>query len=210
MTRTRHPGAEPFLPSKRGVRALRAAVRDCRGCDLYRAAGQAVFGAGPRDAELMLVGEQPGDVEDRTGNPFTGPAGRVLDRALNELGLDRDRLYLTNAVKHFRFRARGKRRIHQRPTLGQTVACRPWLDAELEAVQPAGIVLLGSLAGQSLLGSDYRVGDHRGRLLELPGVDAWVVATVHPSAALRADDREAVHAGLVDDLRLAADRLARS
>lgn len=207
MTRTAHPGAEEFLPARPGPRNLRTAIEGCRGCDLYADATQAVFGEGPRGAPLMLIGEQPGDVEDRRGRPFTGPAGRLLDRALADAGLDRDRLYLTNAVKHFRFEHRGKRRIHQRPTLGQTTACRPWLTAELTVVEPDGVVLLGSLAGQSLLGPDYRVGDHRGRIFDLPDGTAWVLATVHPSAALRAENREEVYAGLVDDLRLAAAQL---
>jgi DNA polymerase len=207
MSRPQAPGAEAFLPARFGPRTLPAAAQKCQGCELYRDATQAVFGEGPRDASLMLIGEQPGDVEDQGGRPFIGPAGRLLDRALAEVGLERERVYLTNAVKHFRFQHRGKRRIHQRPTMGQTTACRPWLTAELSMIEPDGVVLLGSLAGQSLFGGDYRVGDHRGQFVELPDSTAWALPTIHPSAALRAEDRDAVYAGLVDDLRLAAERL---
>lgn len=204
-----YPGAEPFLPARRTIPALSKAVRDCQGCDLYRDATQAVFGEGARDASLVLVGEQPGDVEDREGEPFVGPAGRVLDRALGEIGLTRDEVWVTNAVKHFRFTQQGKRRMHEGPSRWHVAACQPWLLAELDAVRPQGIVTLGATAGQSLLGSGFRVGASRGRVLDpLEGREEWVVATIHPSAVLRGKERrDALYAGLVADLRVAHDAL---
>jgi uracil-DNA glycosylase len=206
----RYPGAAEFLPKRRNLTELRSAIQGCRGCDLYRDASQAVFGEGLKRSRLIMIGETPGDVEDRTGHPFTGPAGRLLDKAMQVAGLDRSEIFLTNAVKHFRFETRGatgKRRIHKTPSQGQIQACRPWLDAELEVVRPEGAVLLGSVAGHALFGQDFRVGDHRGRVSELPDRSIWAVATIHPSAALRADDRRAAFDGLVDDLRLAANQL---
>jgi DNA polymerase len=203
--------AEDFLPDRRNLTELRRAVQSCRGCALYADASRAVFGEGLRRSRLMLIGETPGDVEDRTGRPFTGPAGHLLDKALSAAEIDRSEVYLTNAVKHFRFVTRGatgKRRIHQTPTAGQIRACHPWLRSELETVRPEGVVLLGSVAGKSIFGPDYRVGDHRGHIVGLPDTTAWSVATIHPSAALRADDREVMFAGLVDDLRLAASQLS--
>ena len=190
---------------------LSAAVQRCERCDLFQHATQAVPGQGPPDARLMVVGEQPGDREDLAGEPFVGPAGRVLADALEETGLGAS--YLTNAVKHFRFEQRGKRRIHQTPLRRHVVACRPWLDAELEAVQPVGVVLLGSTAGQAVYGSGFRVGEARGVVRPWPewpepGGPEWSVATIHPSAVLRArEDREAAYAGLVADLRVAAEAL---
>ncbi len=163
----RYPGAEPYLPDRRSPEALRAAVQECRGCPLYADATQAVFGAGPAGARLMLVGEQPGDQEDRAGEPFVGPAGGLLDRALAAAGIDRGQTYVTNAVKHFKWKAKGPRRIHDKPSWSEQVACRPWLELELEAVSPQGIVLLGATAAQSLLGRDFRVTRSRGRLLEV-------------------------------------------
>lgn len=207
-----YPGAEPFMPARRTIPALSKAIHDCRGCDLYKDATQAVFGDGARDARLVLVGEQPGDVEDREGEPFVGPAGRVLDRALEEVGLSRDEVWLTNAVKHFRFTQRGKRRMHEGPSRWQVAACQPWLLAELDAVRPQGIVSLGATAGQSLFGAGFRVGASRGRVLDpLEGREEWVVATIHPSAVLRGKERrDELYAGFVADLHVARDALTES
>jgi uracil-DNA glycosylase len=183
---------------------------DCRACDLWRDATQTVFGEGPEDAELMLVGEQPGDREDTEGRPFVGPAGRVLDEALAAAGIDRASVYVTNAVKHFKWRARGKRRIHEKPNRGEVAACRPWLDAELEAVRPRVLVLLGATAAQALLGTAFRVTRERGRPVDETGFAEHVLATVHPSAILRIRDtaeRAEAERGLADDLRAAADLL---
>lgn len=208
---TEFEGAEPYLPPRRSIPAMAKAVRDCRGCDLYREATQAVFGDGARDAALVLVGEQPGDVEDREGEPFVGPAGRILNDALEEVGLARGEVWLTNAVKHFRFTQRGKRRMHEGPSRWHVTACQPWLLGELDAVKPQGIVTLGATAGQSLLGSSFRVGTSRGRVLEpMRGRSEWVVATIHPSAVLRGKERRAeLYAGLVADLRVARDAVSR-
>lgn len=207
---TRHPGADSFVPETHDLVALAEAAQACRGCDLYERATQAVFGAGRRSARMLLVGEQPGDVEDREGEPFVGPAGHLLDRALAEAGIDRGRAYLTNAVKHFRWKSTGtgKRRIHDKPSAGQVSACRPWLRAEVEAVRPALIVCLGSTAVQAVLGPDVRVLRDRGALLERDSVlgPGSFVVTVHPSAVLRAPDgrRDEAYAALVADLRVAA------
>jgi uracil-DNA glycosylase len=196
----------PYLPERRSPEALREAVQGCRGCPLYADATQAVFGAGPPNARLVLIGEQPGDQEDRAGEPFVGPAGGVLDRALEAAGIERGETYVTNAVKHFKWKARGPRRIHDRPSWSEQIACRPWLELELEAVSPRGIVLLGATAAQSLLGRDFRVTRNRGRLLESDLAEV-VLATIHPSAVLRADDRNEAFAGLVGDLVVAAAAL---
>ncbi|HET7127714.1 MAG TPA: UdgX family uracil-DNA binding protein [Gaiellaceae bacterium] len=179
----------------------------CRACDLWRDATQTVFGEGPADAELMLVGEQPGDREDLAGHPFVGPAGRVLDDALAAAGIDRSSVYVTNAVKHFKWRARGKRRIHDKPNRMEIAACRPWLDRELAAVQPHVLVLLGATAAQALLGSAFRVTRERGRPIAGTGFAEHVVATVHPSAIVRIrdrDERAEAERGLAADLRTAA------
>ena len=206
-------GAAPFVPDTGSVNRLAAAARGCRGCQLYADAEQTVFGAGPRAARMMLVGEQPGDQEDRAGKPFVGPAGRILDQALDAAGIDRDDLYVTNAVKHFKFtvrRERGKRRIHQTPSRTEAVACRPWLLAELDAVEPSVVVLMGAVAAKSLLGNDFRLTAHRGELLHLATDDGLrnpdLVVTVHPSSILRGppDRRDEALSGLVDDLRFAA------
>ena len=204
-----HPGADSFLPARRTITALAHAVPDCRGCDLYREATQAVFGEGTPDATLVLVGEQPGDAEDREGHPFVGPAGRILDQALDESGIARDAVWLTNAVKHFRFTQRGKRRMHEGPSRWHVAACHPWLLAELDAVKPRGVVTLGATAGQSLFGSGFRVGASRGKVLDPPeGRREWVVATIHPSAVLRGRDRrDELYAGLVADLGVALHAL---
>jgi DNA polymerase len=186
---------------------LAAEAAGCRACPLWRDATQTVFGEGPPGAELMLVGEQPGDQEDRAGRPFVGPAGRLLDDALAEAGIDRDDVYLTNAVKHFKWKARGKRRIHDKPSWGEVGACRPWLDGELAAVEPRVLVLLGATAAQGLLGRSFRVTQSRGVPLEDTGLAPHVLATVHPSSILRERDDDARHAArgaFVDDLRAAA------
>jgi DNA polymerase len=181
-------------------------VRECRGCDLYKDATQAVFGEGPADATVVIVGEVPGDQEDQQGHPFVGPAGRLLDRALVDAGIDRDTVYVTNAVKHFKFKRaeRGKRRIHEKPGRTEVVACRPWLLAELDAVRPELVVLLGAVAAQSLLGTGFKVTKERGKLVELPDRTERAVATVHPSSVLRSNDREAAYQALVEDLVAAA------
>lgn len=202
--------AEPYVPDTTEISRLASAVRSCRGCGLYRDATQAVFGAGPEDASVVVVGEQPGDVEDREGEPFVGPAGHLLDEALGEAGIDRGSVYLTNAVKHFKFTCpeRGKRRIHQKPGRTEIVACRPWLLAELAATGPEVVVFLGATAAQALLGSRFRVTKERGRVLDLPdGITAHAakfVATVHPSSVLRAPDRDAAYRDFLADLRVVA------
>ncbi|MGV9413130.1 UdgX family uracil-DNA binding protein [Nocardia sp. NPDC003693] len=196
------PGAAPFVPADADVAALRTAARRCRGCDLYGPATQTVFGEGPSSAEVVMVGEQPGDQEDVAGHPFVGPAGRLLDRALAEAGIDRDRLYLTNVVKHFKFVERGKRRIHQQPGRTEIVACSAWFDAELEAVRPTLVVCLGAVAAHAVLGPSFKVTVVRGRLLDHDGFS--VIATVHPSAVLRATDRAAAFEDFVTDLKRVA------
>jgi uracil-DNA glycosylase family protein len=212
--------AEPFVPAGAGLAALREAAAGCRGCPLHRAATQTVFGSGDVDAAVFLVGEQPGDQEDRRGRPFVGPAGRVLSDALDEAGIDPAQIYVTNAVKHFKFEyvpERGKRRIHKPPTMRELSACKPWLIAELRLIDPEVIVALGATAGKALLGPSFRVTKQRGMLLPCPSWDGngeegaergeCLVATIHPSAVLRADDREAAYEGLVSDLRIAAQAL---
>jgi uracil-DNA glycosylase family protein len=182
--------AADFLPERRTLPALREAAATCRGCSLYRNATQTVFGEGPGRAEIVFVGEQPGDVEDRRGKPFVGPAGRVLSEALEEAEIDRTQVYVTNVVKHFKFTPRGKRRIHKRPSAEEVAACRPWLHAELEAVKPKALVALGATAGQDLFGRSFRVTKERGRPLDSE-LAPLVMATVHPSSILRAPDEEA-------------------
>ncbi|AEW95576.1 MULTISPECIES: UdgX family uracil-DNA binding protein [Streptomycetaceae] len=208
--------ASPFVPSGAGLDELRRAAAGCEGCPLHRDATQTVFGEGDPAARVVLVGEQPGDQEDRRGHPFVGPAGKVLTRALDDAGIDPALAYVTNAVKHFKYtRAeRGKRRIHKAPSLRETTACRPWLAAELRLVDPDVVVALGATAGKDLLGPSFRVTTQRGVLLPLPALDggdppgAEVLATIHPSAVLRATDRDEAYAGLVTDLRTAARALA--
>jgi DNA polymerase len=197
------------VPDTTDIGQLRAAARSCTRCDLYRDATQVVFGEGPSDASTFVVGEQPGDQEDRAGRPFVGPAGRLLDRAFQDAGIDRSAVYLTNAVKHFKFRQaeRGKRRITQKPSRAEVMACRPWLFAELRAVRPELVLCLGATAAQSLMGPRFKVTEHRGRLLGLPeeiGLDARLVVTVHPSAVLRAPDRGAAYQAFVADLKVAS------
>ena len=203
---TEFPGASQFIPGSRSLAALRAAAEQCRGCDLWERSTQVVFSEGPRNAGLALVGEQPGDHEDIEGRLFVGPAGRVLDDALERAGIDRSSVYLTNAVKHFRWKARGKRRLHERPLRSHVVACRPWLRAEIDVVSPDVLVLMGAIAGQSLLGADFSVLRRRGVVDDAPGDLPAVVATVHPSSILRApdDERRARMDEFVEDLRVAA------
>jgi DNA polymerase len=201
--RNPYPTAAAFMPDTLTMRAVREAVQRCEGCPLHANATQAVFGEGTLTSEVMLVGEQPGDQEDLAGAPFVGPAGKLLDRALDEAGIDRRKTYVTNVVKHFKWKARGTRRIHDKPSWTEQMACRPWLEAELALVKPNALVLMGATAAQSLLGKSFRVTQSRGTPLESDLADV-VVATIHPSAVLRADDREAMFAGLVDDLRAVA------
>jgi uracil-DNA glycosylase family protein len=199
--------ATPFLPARKNLTALREAAADCRGCDLYGPATQTVFGEGPKRAELMLVGEIPGDREDRAGRVFVGPAGRELDNALKAVGIARADTYITNAVKHFKFEERGKRRIHQRPKKSEVDACMPWLRAELDVVKPSALVLLGATAGKALLGSGFRLGEARGRPIE-SDLAPFVTATIHPSAILRARDDDTRHAerrAFTEDLRAVAE-----
>lgn len=192
------------MPARAGLPGLRKAASDCRGCPLYKDATATVFGEGPSDAAIVLVGEQPGDHEDREGHPFVGPAGRLLDRALEEAGIDRDAVYLTNAVKHFKWKPapRGKRRIHQQPSRTEVVACRPWLVAELEVIEPDVVVVLGATAAKSVMGPSFTLTKHRGERLDPPDgiTGAVIVPTVHPSAVLRAPDRDEAYAAFVADL----------
>jgi uracil-DNA glycosylase len=197
--------AAPWVPESRELTDLESAAHECRGCELWQPATQVVFSTGDRSARVMLVGEQPGDREDEQGEPFVGPAGTVLDEALAEARIDRAAAYLTNAVKHFRFEERGKRRIHQKPDVRHVTACRPWLDAELEAVAPRVVVAMGATAARAVLGRTVKIGEVRGRVLEEP--DRPVVVTTHPSAVLRLRGRDGydeAFAGLVADLELAA------
>jgi DNA polymerase len=209
MARTGERGsAADFLPGHLTLSSLREAAAACRGCPLWLVGTQTVFGEGTADAEVMLVGEQPGDQEDRAGKPFVGPAGRLLDDALQAAGIDRSTTYVTNAVKHFKWRARGKRRIHQKPSWTELTACRPWLEAEIAVVEPRVLVLLGATAAQSLLGRQFRVTQNRGKLLDSELAEA-VTATVHPSSILRGDpeERERNFGAFVDDLRVVAKLL---
>ena len=209
MPRPDWPTAAAYLPEERTLSALRTAAAGCQGCPLHEPATQTVFSRGQASARMVLVGEQPGDQEDQQGKPFVGPAGRVLVQALDEAGIDRDGLYVTNAVKHFKFTPRGNRRIHATPDTWEVAACRPWLRAELDVVRPDLVVLLGATAAKTVYGSSFRVTKSRGVALdwpEQPGPTA--LATIHPSAVLRADDRDAAMAGLVADLKVAATLLA--
>jgi uracil-DNA glycosylase len=234
MARQQYPTAAAFVPESTSLTELAGAAQRCQGCDLYANATQTVFGQGAAGAPVLLVGEQPGDVEDRRGEPFVGPAGKLLDRALADAELDRTAAYVTNAVKHFRWKATagGTRRLHAKPDAAQVSACRPWLTAELDAVDPEFIVALGATAALSLLGPQFRVTQHRGMLLPWPPdagpyadlcTDAApakdvsdasgrrLLATIHPSAVLRSTgaDRDAMYDGLVSDLRVVADALGR-
>lgn len=208
------PGALPFLPEKRSLAVLREAAQHCQGCDIYRHATQAVFGemevssaeSGVPKARMMLIGEQPGDREDREGHPFVGPAGRLLDQCLEEAGIDRKTVYVTNTVKHFKWEPRGKVRIHKKPSSSEIFACRPWLDAELETVRPALIVCLGAVAAQSLLGSRFKVTESHGTIQQVGDLPP-ILATFHPASILRAlkdEERHRQTAVFISDLTRAA------
>ncbi|KAA6463161.1 UdgX family uracil-DNA binding protein [Acidobacteria bacterium AB60] len=198
--------ATAFVPQEHRLPVLQSALPACQGCDLYRCATQAVFGRGPATARLMLVGEQPGDEEDRRGEPFVGPAGRLLNELMIEAGVDREAVYVTNAVKHFKFREQGKRRLHENPRLSEIFACRPWLLAEMDAVKPKVVVCLGASAAKSLLGANFALTRNRGQVLASPYAER-VIATFHPSAILRAEAERAAgyREMLVQDLRMAAE-----
>ena len=210
--RTGYPGAGEFVPASRSLPTLSKAAAQCRGCDLYEDATQTVFGAGAARARLILVGEQPGDVEDVEGKPFVGPAGRMLDRAIAEAGLGEVPTFVTNAVKHFHYRRHGKRRIHETPRAGHIAACRPWLGAEFAAVRPELIVCLGSVAAKAVIGNDVRVLRDRGTILERDGTvgPGPFVVTVHPSSILRtpSEDRDAAYSAFVADLKVVAAMVA--
>jgi DNA polymerase len=203
--------AGELIPPGAGLPTLREAAAGCTACDLWRSGTQTVFGEGTRAANAMFVGEQPGDREDREGRPFVGPAGRLLDDALEQAGIDRTKVYVTNVVKHFKWTGRGKRRIHAKPNWSEIAACRPWLEAELHAVKPEVLVCLGATAAQALLGRDFRVTKQRGVPVETD-LAPTAIATIHPSAVLRGDpaEREAELQGLVDDLRVVAELLPPS
>lgn len=203
--------ARPFIPAKRELPMLAEAAKVCKGCDLYCNATQTVFGEGPLDAQIVMVGEQPGDSEDLEGRPFVGPAGQLLDEIMQRVGLPRNLVYVTNAVKHFKFEPRGKRRIHAKPTAREISACRPWLEAELQIIKPKMLVCLGATAAQSLLGRDFRVTKSRGQVMTTEWAP-WTIATIHPSALLRIPDRalkENTMAEFESDLKLVAKHLAK-
>jgi uracil-DNA glycosylase len=202
--------AADFIPDRPTLPRAREASKDCRGCHLWKLGTQTVFGEGARRAELMLVGEQPGNEEDLSGHPFVGPAGKLLDRALADAGIDRTVVYVTNVVKHFKWEPRGKRRIHKKPNAAEIGACRPWLDTEIALVKPRVIVCLGATAAQALLGRQFRVTAHRGTFVPSP-LAPYVLATVHPSSILRAPDDEARHREMkqfTNDLRTAGRALS--
>jgi uracil-DNA glycosylase len=204
--------ATPFLPERLSLKALREGAAECRGCHLWRPATQTVFGEGKQSSRLMLVGEQPGDKEDLMGRPFVGPASRELDRGLEAAGIERAEAYLTNVVKHFSFQERGRRRIHQTPKRFEVEACKPWLEAELAVVKPEALVLLGAIAAKALLGSSFKVTEHRGELLD-SDLAPIVSATVHPSSILRQPDepsRVREREAFARDLRVIAEALSAS
>jgi uracil-DNA glycosylase family protein len=195
--------AADFLPPRRSLRSLRTAVQSCEGCELFRAATQAVFGEGKSSAALMIVGETPGDQEDRQGRPFVGPAGQLLDEALEAAAMTREEVYVTNAVKHFKWEPRGKRRLHAKPSSREISACRPWLEAEIDVVHPKAILCLGATAAQTLLGRSFRLTQHFGEVQSSPWAES-LLATYHPSAVLRApspEDRERMRNQFFDDVR---------
>ena len=201
--------AAELIPDQPTLSRVRDAAKACRACDLWKRGTQTVFGEGAARVELMLVGEQPGDAEDLAGRPFVGPAGKLLDRALEAAGIDRRAVYVTNVVKHFKWEPRGKRRIHKKPNAGEIAACRPWLDVEIQLVKPRALVCLGATAAQALLGRQFKVTAHRGELLDSP-LASLVLATVHPSSLLRAPDPETrarETKRFVDDLRTVAGAL---
>ncbi len=198
-------GAGKFLPAGRSIQELRAAAATCKGCELWRNATQTVFGDGSDHAKMLLIGEQPGDQEDLTGIPFSGPAGQLLDRALVDSGIDREEVYITNAVKHFKWLPRGKRRLHQKPNGREIAACRPWLVTEMEAIEPRVLVCLGATAARAVLGKITKISEHRGEFLE-SDLGSRIVVTVHPSSILRIEDsdmRQVAMRHFIDDLRTA-------
>jgi uracil-DNA glycosylase family protein len=202
--------AADFLPAKLELPVLAKAAKKCQGCSIYCNATQTVFGEGPADARCMFVGEQPGDQEDLAGKPFVGPSGTLLNQVMEEVGIPRDDVYVTNAVKHFKWEPRGKKRLHAKPSAREVAACRPWLEAEIKVIQPKMIVCLGATAAQSLLGSGFRLTQHRGEVQKDTPWAPWVLATVHPSSLLRIPDHEAreiARAQFIDDLRIAAQKL---
>ena len=206
----RKPSVPELIPARPTLPAVRDAAKDCQACDLYKLGTQTVFGEGARRAGLMLIGEQPGDQEDVAGHPFVGPAGKLLDRALAEAGIDRATVYVTNVVKHFKWEPRGKRRIHKKPSASEVAACRPWLDTEIELVKPRAIVCLGATAAQALLGKQFKVSEHRGAFIT-SALAPLLMATVHPSSILRERDDDARHREhdrFVADLRKVARALS--
>jgi len=210
MVEASKKSAADFLPDKISYESLRAAAETCEGCDLYKLATQTVFGEGPKNSKIILVGEQPGDEEDKQGHPFIGPAGRLLDQALEEAGIDRRQVYTTNAVKHFKWKPAGKRRLHQKPSAREVDACRAWLVGEIEAIEPYIVVCLGATAAQSLLGKNFRVTKSRGQWLEFE--NRRIIATVHPSSILRAPDpqaRDDQYFAFVADLKIVAKELSK-
>jgi uracil-DNA glycosylase len=214
MAKTSSPSspdsAAPFVPPRPTLRTARLAAAGCRGCDLWRRATQTVFGEGPAGSQVIFIGEQPGDAEDLAGKPFVGPAGKVFDRALEAVGLARDRVYVTNVVKHFKWEPRGKRRIHAKPRVTEIRACRPWLDTELALVKPRAIVCLGATAAQALLGPAFKVSAQRGKFVDSP-LAPLVMATVHPSSVLRAqtdEDRRRAMDDFIADLSVLAEKLS--
>lgn len=209
MAKNPFPTARPWLPDKPTLPRLREAAAGCKGCDLWQRGTQTVFGEGSPHARVMMVGEQPGDKEDLQGRPFVGPAGAVLDKALAEAGIDRNDVYVTNIVKHFKWEPRGKRRIHKKPNALEISACRPWLEAEIAVTRPEVVVLLGATAAQGILGRDFRVTQHRGEWVS-SDIAPFVLATVHPSSILRAPDDESRHEEMrkfVADLKTVARQI---
>jgi DNA polymerase len=212
MAKRKPTSAAGPVPDRPTIAAVRDAAKDCQACDLYKRGTQTVFGEGAVRAELMLIGEQPGDQEDLTGRPFVGPAGQLLDRALDEAGIDRASVYVTNVVKHFKWEPRGKRRIHKKPNASEIAACRPWLDAEIQLVKPRAIVCLGATAAQAILGKTFKVTQDHGEFVQSP-LAPIVLATVHPSSLLRAPDDETRRREtkrFIGDLRKVARSLVRS
>jgi DNA polymerase len=206
-----YPTAEAYLPAKITLSTLRDAAAGCHGCPLYKLGTQTVFGEGRKDARVVMIGEQPGDQEDRAGKPFVGPAGKILDDALAEVGIDRDTVYVTNSVKHFKWEPRGTRRIHAKPNAREVTACKPWLTAELQVVKPQMVVCLGATAAQALMGKEFRITKSRGEIFRDTPYAPWLMATAHPSSILRVphEEREAAYRAFIDDLRVAAKEIAK-
>jgi uracil-DNA glycosylase family protein len=207
-----YPTAEAYMPPRITLRTLQEAAKECHGCPLYKTGTQTVFGEGRKDTHVMMIGEQPGDQEDKAGHPFVGPAGRILNQALEEVGIDRDDVYVTNAVKHFKWEPRGTRRLHSKPNSREIQACKPWLSAELQVVKPELVVCLGATAAQALMGKDFRITKSRGQIFRNTQYVPALMATVHPSSILRApeEDREDAYRAFVEDLRVAAHEMAKT